>query len=159
MEVTKEQALEMFKFNPFKLDTIYNKVPDGGSTAAYRCGPFIDLVEDTYLWQWCDAAFRITKNSSAYWKGDATLPALQRVYGITFPDKKQMKDYVKIQELASKRDHRKIGEDQQLFFFDKMSPGSCFFLPHGARIYNRLIELIRGEYHTRDILSHYPKRI
>lgn len=54
-----------------------------------------------------------------------------------------MKEYKKFQEAAALRDHRKIGEEQKLFFFDKMSPGSCFFLPHGSRIYNKLMELIR----------------
>jgi threonyl-tRNA synthetase len=74
---------------------------------------------------------------------------LQRIYGISFPDAKQLKEYKIFLEEASKRDHRKIGRDQELFFFHELSPGSCFFLPHGTRIYNSLIELQRSEYHKR----------
>lgn len=67
--------------------------------------------------------------------------ALQRVYGITFPDAASMKDYQHRMEQAKERDHRNIGTQQELFFFDRMSPGSCFFMPHGTRIYNTLVEV------------------
>lgn len=60
-----------------------------------------------------------------------------------------MKEWKKFQEEASKRDHRKIGRDHELFFFNEISPGSCFFLPKGAHIYNTLMEFIRDEYHKR----------
>lgn len=66
---------------------------------------------------------------------------LQRVYGITFPDKDSMKDYLHRMEEAKKRDHRLLGTQQELFFFDRLSPGSCFFLPNGACVYNNLIEV------------------
>lgn len=65
----------------------------------------------------------------------------QRVYGITFPDQASMKDYQHRMEEARKRDHRAIGTQQELFFFDRLSPGSCFFQPNGARIYNALVEV------------------
>ena len=66
---------------------------------------------------------------------------MQRVYGITFPDAASMKDYQHRMEEARKRDHRAIGVQQELFFFDRLSPGSCFFQPNGARIYNSLVEV------------------
>ncbi len=66
---------------------------------------------------------------------------MQRVYGVTFPDKKQMVDYKHRMEEAKKRDHRNVGTQQQLFMFDKLSPGSAFFLPNGAAIYNTLVEV------------------
>lgn len=66
---------------------------------------------------------------------------LQRVYGVTFPDKEGMADYKHRMEEARKRDHRTQGTKHELFFFDKLSPGSCFFLPHGARVYNLLMEV------------------
>ena len=72
--------------------------------------------------------------SSATW-------LLQRVYGITFPDQAAMKEYQHRMEEAKKRDHRAIGTQQELFFFDRMSPGSCFFMPNGTRIYNTLVEV------------------
>lgn len=67
------------------------------------------------------------------------LRLLQRVYGVSFPSKELMDDYKHRMEEAKRRDHRNIGTQQQLFFFDRLSPGSCFFLPHGARIYNALV--------------------
>ena len=63
------------------------------------------------------------------------------MYGITFPDAASMKDYQHRMEQAKERDHRNIGTQQELFFFDRMSPGSCFFMPHGTRIYNTLVEV------------------
>ena len=83
------------------------------------------------------------QNSASYFLGDANNDSLQRVYGISFPDKKQLTEYKKFLEEAAKRDHRKIGKEQELFFFNDLSPGSCFFLPHGTRIYNTLVELMR----------------
>jgi threonyl-tRNA synthetase len=150
LTLTKAEALELFKFNPFKLDIISSKVPEDGTTSAYKCGPLIDLCRGPHIRNTgVIAAFEVTKNSGSYYKGDANQPVLNRVYGISFPDSKLMKEYKKFKEAASKRDHRKIGEDQSLFFFDKLSPGSCFFLPHGARIYNKLMDTIRGEYRDR----------
>lgn len=94
-------------------------------------------------------AAKITKSSSAYWEGNANAETLQRVYGVSFPDSKQLKEWEKFQEEAAKRDHRKIGREQELFFFHELSPGSCFFQPRGAHIYNTLVEFIRGEYRKR----------
>ena len=67
--------------------------------------------------------------------------AVQRVYGITFPEPGLMKDYQHRIEEARKRDHRLLGAQQELFFFDRLSPGSCFFMPAGARIYTALQEV------------------
>merc|ERR1712112_654702 len=64
--------------------------------------------------------------------------SLQRIYGISFPDNKLMKEWKAFQEAAAKNDHRKIGVAQELFFFHELTPGSCFFQPKGAHIYNKL---------------------
>lgn len=88
------------------------------------------------------------------------LLCLQRVYGITFPDKELMADYKHRMEEAKKRDHRAQGTRQELFFFDKLSPGSCFFLPNGARIYSTLIEVGRLLVPASDLprlLSNHPE--
>lgn len=85
----------------------------------------------------------VTKNSASYFLGDANNDSLQRIYGISFPDKKQLTDYKAFLAEAAKRDHRKIGKEQELFFFNDHSPGSAFFLPHGTRIYNALVDLMR----------------
>ena len=89
------------------------------------------------------------KNSSSYFLGDATNDSLQRVYGISFPDKKLMAEHLKFLAEAAERDHRKIGREQELFIFNEMSPGSAMWLPHGARIYNTLVDTLRTEYRKR----------
>ncbi len=86
---------------------------------------------------------------SAYWLGDSNNESVQRVAGISFPNKQQLDEYHHFLAEAAKRNHRKIGAEQKLFFFDPVSPGSCFFLPHGTRIYNSLLDLIREEYRRR----------
>ena len=95
---------------------------------------------------------QLLKNSSCYFLGDATNDSLQRVYGISFPDKKLMDAHLKFLAEASMRDHRKIGKEQELFLFNEMSPGSCFWLPHGTRIYNTLVDLLRTEYRKSCLL-------
>jgi threonyl-tRNA synthetase len=150
LTLTKEEALEMFKDNPFKLEIIRSKIPDGQTCTAYRCGFFIDLCKGPHLVNTGKVkALSITKNAASYWLGKAENAPLQRIYGISFPDKKQLKEYEHMQEEAARRDHRKLGQDQQLFFFHELSPGSCFWLPHGARIYNTLINMMRAEYRRR----------
>ncbi|KAI9484874.1 hypothetical protein BDB00DRAFT_108968 [Zychaea mexicana] len=148
--LSKENLLEMFKHNPYKQHIINDKIPDGTSTTVYRCGPLIDLCRGPHVPHTGRVkAFTVTKNSSSYFLGDAKNDSLQRLYGISFPDKKQMTEYKKFIEEAAKRDHRKIGKEQDLFFFHELSPGSAFMLPHGSRIYNALIDLIKKEYQAR----------
>jgi threonyl-tRNA synthetase len=150
LELTKAEALDLFSDNQFKIRLISEKVPDNSRCTAYRCGPLIDLCRGPHLPNTGRIkAMKVTKNSSAYWMGKASNESLQRVYGISFPDKKLLKDYEAQMKAAADRDHRKVGQEQELFFFNDISPGSCFFLPHGARIYNKLIEFIRGEYRKR----------
>jgi len=152
--VTKEEALELFADNPFKLSMINSKLPDGSSTTVYQNGPFVDLCRGPHIANTGRVkAFTTTKNSASLWLGKQGNDQLQRVYGISFPDKKEMTEWKHLQEEAAKRDHRKIGLEQELFYFDELSPGSCFFLPHGTRLYNKLIETIRGEYWKRNYLE------
>ncbi|KAI9189803.1 threonyl-tRNA synthetase [Blastocladiella emersonii ATCC 22665] len=146
----KEDLLEMFKHNPYKVHIIQDKIPDGTSTTVYRCGPLIDLCRGPHVPHTGRIkAFSVMKNSASYFLGDAKNDSLQRIYGVSFPDKKQLAEHKKFLEEAAKRDHRKIGREQELFFFHELSPGSAFFLPHGSRIYNALVELQRTEYRKR----------
>jgi threonyl-tRNA synthetase len=148
--ISKENLLEMFKHNPLKLRLITDKIPDGTSTTVYRCGTLIDLCRGPHIPHTGRIkAFQVMKNSSCYFLGDADNVSLQRIYGVSFPDVAMMKEHLAFLADADKRDHRKVGRDQQLFFFHDLSPGSCFFLPHGTRIHNRLIEFIRSEYRKR----------
>lgn len=151
LTMTKEELLDMFEYNTFKQRIINSKIPDGTSTTVYRNGPFIDLCRGPHVPDTSRiTSFAITKNSASYFLGDANNESLQRIYGISFPDKKQMAAYKKFLEEAAKRDHRKIGKDQELFFFSDMSPGSAMWLPHGARIYNTLLAYIKEQYWKRD---------
>ncbi|XP_058809082.1 threonine--tRNA ligase 1, cytoplasmic isoform X2 [Phymastichus coffea] len=149
LEMKKEDLLEMFKYNEFKIRILNEKVKTP-TTTVYRCGSLIDLCRGPHVRHTGKIkAAKVTKSSSAYWEGNANAETLQRVYGISFPDPKQLKEWEKIQEEAAQRDHRKIGREQELFFFHELSPGSCFFQPRGAHIYNTLVDFIRSEYRKR----------
>nr|XP_045002163.1 threonine--tRNA ligase 2, cytoplasmic isoform X1 [Jaculus jaculus] len=150
LEVSKNTLLEMFKYNKFKCRILEEKV-NTPTTTIYRCGPLIDLCKGPHVRHTGKIkAIKIFKNSSTYWEGNPEMETLQRIYGISFPDNKMMKTWEKFQEEAKNRDHRKIGKEQELFFFHDLSPGSCFFLPRGAFIYNTLMDFIREEYHKRN---------
>uniref|UniRef100_A0A9J8AFW2 threonine--tRNA ligase n=1 Tax=Cyprinus carpio carpio TaxID=630221 RepID=A0A9J8AFW2_CYPCA len=149
LEISKETLLEMFKYNKFKCRILNEKVSTP-TTTVYRCGPLIDLCRGPHVRHTGKIkALKIYKNSSTYWEGRSDMETLQRIYGISFPDGKMLKEWERFQEEAKNRDHRKIGKDQELFFFHDLSPGSCFFLPRGAYIYNTLTEFIREEYSRR----------
>merc|ERR1712172_235475 len=136
IEMKKSDLLEMFKYNEFKLRILNEKVKTP-TTTVYRNGPLIDLCRGPHVRHTGKVkAFSVTKNSATYWEGNAEAESLQRIYGISFPESKQMKEWKHFQEEAAKRDHRKIGVQQDLFFFHELSPGSCFFQPKGAHIYN-----------------------
>lgn len=150
LEMSKQDLLEMFAYNPYKVHFIKEKIADGERSTVYRCGPLIDLCLGPHIANTGKIkSFKITKNSSSYWLGDASQDVLQRVYGISFPSAAMMKEYLELKAEAEKRDHRKIGRDDSLYFFHEWAPGCAFFLPHGARIYNALIEFIREEYRKR----------
>ncbi|CAL9147853.1 unnamed protein product [Musa hybrid cultivar] len=149
IEVSREQALEMFAENKFKVEII-NELPEDKTITVYRCGPLVDLCRGPHIPNTSFVkAIACLKASSSYWRGKSDRESLQRVYGISFPDSKRLKEYLTQLEEAKKRDHRILGQNQELFFFHPLSPGSCFFLPHGTRIYNKLIEFLRVQYRDR----------
>lgn len=122
LTMTKEQLLKMFAYNQFKCRIIRERVTTPTSTV-YRCGDLIDLCRGPHLRNTGKAkAFTVFKNSAAYFNGDADEEVVQRVYGISFPDTKQMKQWKVLQEEAAKRNHKKIGIEQELFFFHELSP-------------------------------------
>ncbi|XP_012930576.1 probable threonine--tRNA ligase 2, cytoplasmic isoform X3 [Heterocephalus glaber] len=150
LEVSKETLLDMFKYNKFKCRILKEKV-NTPTTTVYRCGPLIDLCKGPHVRHTGKIkSIKIFKNSSTYWEGSPEMETLQRIYGISFPNNKMMKTWEKFREEAKNRDHRKIGKEQELFFFHDLSPGSCFFLPRGAFIYNTLTNFIREEYHNHN---------
>ncbi|XP_059275370.1 threonine--tRNA ligase, mitochondrial 1-like isoform X2 [Lycium ferocissimum] len=149
IEVSRQQALDMFSDNRFKVEIIKD-LPEDKTITVYRCGPLVDLCRGPHIPNTSFVkALACTKASSAYWRGDKDRESLQRVYGISYPDKKQLKEYLAFLEEAKKFDHRELTKKQELFFFHPLSPGSCFFLPHGARVCNKLLEFIRSQYWKR----------
>uniref|UniRef100_A0A8K9UI30 threonine--tRNA ligase n=1 Tax=Oncorhynchus mykiss TaxID=8022 RepID=A0A8K9UI30_ONCMY len=141
LEIKKETLLEMFK-----VDLSLTQRALLGN----MCGPLIDLCRGPHVRHTGKIkALKIHKNSSTYWEGKADMETLQRIYGISFPDPKMLKEWERFQEEAKNRDHRKLGREQDLFFFHDLSPGSCFFLPKGSYIYNSLVDFIRSEYRKR----------
>ncbi|XP_015894818.3 threonine--tRNA ligase, mitochondrial 1 [Ziziphus jujuba] len=149
IEVSREQALEMFSDNSFKVEIIKD-LPEDKTITVYRCGPLVDLCRGPHIPSTSFVkAFACLKASSAYWRGDKDRESLQRVYGISYPDQKRLKEYIQRLEEAKKYDHRLLGTKQELFFCHPLSPGSWFFLPLGTRVYNKLTQFIRDQYRER----------
>ncbi|KAJ4952590.1 hypothetical protein NE237_029422 [Protea cynaroides] len=149
IEVTRQQAFEIFSDNNFKIEII-NELPEDKTITVYRCGPLVDLCRGPHIPNTSFVkAFACLKASSAYWRGKKERESLQRVYGISYPDSKRLKEYLTQLEEAKKYDHRLLGAKQELFFCHPLSPGSWFFLPYGTRVYNKLMEFIRTQYRER----------
>ncbi|KNC46594.1 threonyl-tRNA synthetase [Thecamonas trahens ATCC 50062] len=150
VRMEKDEAVAMFGYNKYKQEIINQDIPEGAPITVYRCGPLVDLCRGPHLPSTgLIKAFALTLTSSAYWKGKAENDRMSRVYGISFPKAKQLKEHLALVEKAKKNDHRRLGLDQQLFFFDQLSPGSCFFEPYGARMYNALVDFIKEQYWKR----------
>ena len=149
LHVSIPDLKRMFGYSKYKMYYIENLLPPEGSTV-YKCGTLVDLCLGPHIQNTGKIkTFQIMKNSSCYFRGDKNDDSLQRIYGVAFPDKKLMAEHKKFLEEAKERDHRKIGTDQELFFFDELSPGSVFMLPHGTIIFNALQKLLRSEYQKR----------
>uniref|UniRef100_A0A6U2CTI3 threonine--tRNA ligase n=2 Tax=Chlamydomonas euryale TaxID=1486919 RepID=A0A6U2CTI3_9CHLO len=144
--VTRAEALEMFQENKFKIEII-SGLPSSAVITVYRVGPMVDLCSGPHLPNLSHIkAVAVMACNRSFWRGDVKREGLQRVYAISFPDNKQLREYQHRIEEAKKRDHRLLGANQSLFFFHHLSPGSCFFLPRGARIHNALVQYIREKY-------------
>jgi threonyl-tRNA synthetase len=144
--ITKAEALDMFAENKFKVEMI-TAFPADEVISCYRCGPMVDLCHGPHVPSTAHLkAVGLNNMSRAFWRADVNREPLQRVYGITFPEDKELKEWQHRMEEAKRRDHRAVGVQQELFFFHHLSPGSCFFLPHGARIYNCLVDYMRQKY-------------
>ncbi|KAI3923293.1 hypothetical protein MKW92_013135 [Papaver armeniacum] len=149
IEVTREQALVMFSENKFKVEII-KELPEDKAITVYRCGPLVDLCSGPHIPNTSFVeAFSCLKASSAYWKGNKERESMQRVYGISFPDRRRLDEYLTKLEEAKKYDHRILGAKQELFSFHRLSPGSPFIKPHGTRIYNKLEDFMRVQYRER----------
>lgn len=139
----KEEALLRFKDNPYKVELI-KELPEDAPITGYAQGEFFDLCRGPHLPNLGKAkAFKITKTSSAYWRGDQTRDSLTRVYGISFPDRKLLKEYLTFLEEAKKRDHRVLGTKLELFSFFDVAAGMPLIQPNGVYIWNQLLTFWR----------------
>jgi threonyl-tRNA synthetase len=135
----KKEALEAFKGNPYKGELIEG-FKEGDEISAYSQGEFLDLCRGPHLPSLGKIkAFKILKTSGAYWKGDSNREMLTRIYAISYPDRKLLKDYLFFLEEAKKRDHKILGPKLDLFSMKEEGPGMPFIHPKGMIVWNRLI--------------------
>lgn len=136
-DISKAEALEMFKDDPYKLDLIEGL--EDGQISCYRQGDFVDLCRGPHVEtvKLCKN-FKLLKHSGAYWKGDKDNKVLQRIYGVCFPTAEELQEHLDFLEEAKKRDHKKLGKELDLFMMSEYAPGMPFFLPHGMLLRNTL---------------------
>ncbi len=147
--VTKKEALELFKDNPFKLELI-NELDDSEEISLYQNGKFVDLCRGPHIPQTgMIKGLKLLKISGAYWRADQEREQLQRLYGISFFDKKKLNKYIRLIEEAKKRDHRKLGTKLDLYSFHDEAAGMPFFHAKGIDIWNTLLDYWRAE-HKKD---------
>jgi len=140
---SKAEALKAFANNKYKCELIQS-FPDGDSLTGYRQGEFFDLCRGPHLFNLGKIkALKVLKTSGAYWRADAKNDVLTRVYAITFPDRKMLKEYLDMIEEAKKRDHKILGPKLDLFSLKEEAPGMPFIHPKGLYIWNQLVAYIR----------------
>ncbi|MDO5612187.1 MAG: threonine--tRNA ligase [Paracoccus sp. (in: a-proteobacteria)] len=130
---------------PFKVELI-NRIPEGEDLRMYWHGDWQDLCRGPHLQHTGQVpadAFRLTHVAGAYWLGDASRPMLQRIYGVAFRNRDDLKAHLTMLEEAAKRDHRKLGREMELFHFQEEAPGMVFWHPNGWSIYRELESYMR----------------
>ena len=156
LELSRDEALDMFKDDPYKVDII-NELEDGSVISAYRQDDFVDLCRGPHMPTTKSMKyFKLTKVSGAYYKGDSNNKVLQRIYGVCFSNQEDLDKYLKDLEEAKERDHRKIGKELGIYMMsDLVGKGLPMYLPNGFLLWNQLEnyitnkELIRGYLHVQ----------
>ena len=145
----KQEALKKMEGQPYKQELI-NDLPEGEEISFYKQGDFVDLCAGPHLQSTGKVkCVKILSSSGAYWRGSEDNKMLQRIYAISFPKASQLEEYLQLLEEAKRRDHRKIGKELELFFFDKTAPGMPYWLPKGLKMFNTLIDFWRKEHEAR----------
>ncbi|MGN1043833.1 MAG: threonine--tRNA ligase [Acutalibacteraceae bacterium] len=148
-----DDALKLFKNQPYKLELIEGLKDKGEDMSVYYLGddfydlcrgPHVDNTKDLKNW-----SFKISNVAGAYWHGDEKNKMLQRVYVYAYPSKAELKEYLNFVDEAKKRDHRKLGPQLDLFFMDETAPGMPYWLPDGWKMFNILIDFWREEHEKR----------
>ncbi|MAP24192.1 MAG: threonine--tRNA ligase [Rickettsiales bacterium] len=141
-----DKAIDYFESigETFKAELIRD-LPGSEEISIYQQGDFIDLCRGPHLpsTKKVGKSFKLMKLAGAYWRGDSTKPQLQRIYGTAWRDDKELKNHLKCLEEAEKRDHRKLGQQMDLFHFQEEAPGSVFWHPRGWSLYLNFQKFIR----------------
>ena len=144
----RARAVEYYRGRgePFKLELI-DRIPEGEDLRMYWHGDWQDLCRGPHLQHTGQVpadAFKLTHVAGAYWLGDASRPMLQRIYGVAFRNRDDLKAHLTMLEEAAKRDHRKLGREMELFHLQEEAPGMVFWHPNGWTIYRQLEDYMRG---------------
>ncbi|MFE7375355.1 threonine--tRNA ligase [Bacillus cereus] len=156
VEVSREEAAKLFQEidDSLKLELL-EAIPDEESVTLYKQGEFVDLCRGPHLPSTGYLkAFQLTHVSGAYWRGDSNNQVLQRIYGVAFSSQKELEEYLHFVEEAAKRNHRKLGNELELFMFSEEAPGMPFYLPKGQMIRNELeafLREIQKEYNYQEV--------
>ena len=154
-ELPRDEAIKLMKENNegYKVEII-EELPEGEVISFYKQGDFTDLCRGPHLPSTgCIKAIKLLSSSGAYWRGDEKNKMLQRIYGISFPKQSELDEYLNMIEEAKKRDHRKLGKELDLFFFDETAPGMAYWLPKGFKMMNILIDFWRKEHEKRGYME------
>lgn len=145
IEVSREEAKKLFQeMNDHLKLELLEAIPSGESVTLYKQGEFVDLCRGPHLPSTGYLkAFQLTHVSGAYWRGDSSNQVLQRIYGVAFSSQKELEEYLHFVEEAAKRNHRKLGNELELFMFSEEAPGMPFYLPKGQIIRNELEAFLR----------------
>ena len=145
-EVSRAEALELFKDQKFKTELIEDLPEDEKITVYYTGDDYIERCRGPHVensQELMSAAFKIHSCSMAYWRGDEKRDHMQRVYMYAFPTKDELKEHIKMIEEARERDHKKIGAQLELFMFNETAPGMPYWLPRGWQMYQALLKYSR----------------
>jgi len=149
MVFTRDEAVEFWKNRnqPLKVEVV-SGIPADQEISLYEQGEFVDLCRGPHVESTghLPKFFKLLHTAGAYWKGDSNNKMLQRIYAVSFNTKKQLEDHMVFLEEAKKRDHRKLGKEQELFHFESVAPASPFFMPKGTTVYNELVAFMRRIY-------------
>ena len=149
-EISKDEALEMFHDDPYKIDLISRMDENEQVISCYTQGDFTDLCRGPHVATTKELKyFKLLKVSGAYWKGDANNKMLQRIYGICFRSEEELNEHLNFLEEAKKRDHKKLGKELELFMISEYGPGFPFFLPKGM-IIRKELENFWYQEHTKE---------
>ena len=141
-ELKHEDAIEYFKskrIDPYKVEILEDIAKDEAIVSLYHQGGFTDLCRGPHMPTTAKLKnVKLLSVSGSYWRGSSERQQLQRIYGISYPKKKELDEYIRLLEEAKKRDHRKLGKELELFMFHEYSPGAPFWLPNGMIVYKEL---------------------